>query len=414
MRGVIHTYDSLITPPACAPVETEYAKKHLKSISGAEDTLISDWIEAARQHFEEQTTRQLIEATRERALDTFPAYRGRIELPYPPLRAVRSVSYLDASGVRQYFGAPSSPTVGESASARYDDADSGAVATGAVTTDGDTNLVLFVTGEAGAAAPAISDTFGNAWTLVGQQPSSTGYLWVFTSLDADGGAGHVFTASKTAAFMSIVAVEIVGTNLHLADLVFGVDNSTPFKTLELSTELNALALGAFAPGYQDNPFTITPANSFSAVQAVEGGGGWALGVASRAVTPGTYTANWTTSGDTADPDYANVLLLFTSTLYTVYAPAGPHAAPGWIEPIAGQCWPQTACQSGSVRIRYACGYGETPDDMPELVRAVLCSLVEHFEQRRAELPSWIEMALRNFKYTALVATVPQIAGGSWI
>lgn len=107
--------------------------------------------------------------------------------------------------------------------------------------------------------------------------------------------------------------------------------------------------------------------------------------------------------------------------FRVSAPAGPYAARGWVEPISGSVWPIARDESGAVRIRYTCGYGDTPDAIPELARGILCYLVAHFDTFRAavhearrgqvlELPYGVQMMLDGFKYSALPTQVLRTHG----
>jgi len=66
-------------------------------------------------------------------------------------------------------------------------------------------------------------------------------------------------------------------------------------------------------------------------------------------------------------------------LFTISAPVGPYCRRGWVLPNYGQMWPTARVQRGAVRIRYTCGYGDTAEDMPALVRGILCFLVAHFD-----------------------------------
>jgi hypothetical protein len=102
-------------------------------------------------------------------------------------------------------------------------------------------------------------------------------------------------------------------------------------------------------------------------------------------------------------------------LYAVSAPVGPYAARGWVEPLSGS-WPIAAERTGAVRIRYTCGYGDTPEDIPELARGVLCFLCGHFDTFRSavhegrhsqviEVPYGVKMMLDGFKYSALPTQV---------
>lgn len=117
----IRVSDTVITDAVEPPMSVAYAKKHIKSFSGAEDLLVANWIRGAASYFTEQTGRPIINETRERWLDRFPCDTmyplgtitgRRIELPAPPLVSVVSVKYIDATGTLQDFvdtGSPASP-----------------------------------------------------------------------------------------------------------------------------------------------------------------------------------------------------------------------------------------------------------------------------------------------------------------
>lgn len=102
--------------------------------------------------------------------------------------------------------------------------------------------------------------------------------------------------------------------------------------------------------------------------------------------------------------------------YRISAPAGPYARRGCVEPTAGSSWPIARAETGAVRIRYTCGYGDTPDAIPELARGILCYLVGHFDTFRAavhearrgqvlELPYGVQMMMDGFKFSALPSQV---------
>lgn len=90
---------SLATAPAVEPVSLEVAKKHLKFSHNSEDELVTAWIAAARELAESFTGRQLVGATWDLSLDTFPC--GQLMLPRAPLLSVTSVKYLDTTGTEQ-------------------------------------------------------------------------------------------------------------------------------------------------------------------------------------------------------------------------------------------------------------------------------------------------------------------------
>lgn len=65
------------------------------------DVTLSAWITAARQFCEAYTDRAFITQTWQLTLNNFPMVRGLITIPKPPLLAVTSIGYVDASGVAQ-------------------------------------------------------------------------------------------------------------------------------------------------------------------------------------------------------------------------------------------------------------------------------------------------------------------------
>lgn len=100
-------------------------------------------------------------------------------------------------------------------------------------------------------------------------------------------------------------------------------------------------------------------------------------------------------------------------LFTISAPAGAYARRGFVEPVYGGVWPIARAQTGAVRIRYICGYGNTMDTVPPLIRGVLCYLVAHFDTFRsgtqeeavAAIPYGVQMMLDGFKYSSYPSQV---------
>ena len=91
----------LDTAPTVEPLELETARLHRKIDDTADDDLITDFIEAARQLFEQETGRQVITATWRITMDRFPENGSLIRVPRAPLQSVSSIAYLDSSGVSQ-------------------------------------------------------------------------------------------------------------------------------------------------------------------------------------------------------------------------------------------------------------------------------------------------------------------------
>lgn len=113
-----------------------------------------------------------------------------------------------------------------------------------------------------------------------------------------------------------------------------------------------------------------------------------------AVTSITYTA---TDGTATT---------WSSALYTTSLPSGPFADPAVIEPIYGGIYPVTRQVMDAVTIRFVCGYGALPDDVPEPIRAAIKLLTAHWYDRRepvnvgnivTTIPSTVDSLLWPFK-----------------
>lgn len=89
---------TLMTPPTEEPVTLAEAKLYLRIDHDVEDGLLSALLVAAREYVEMYTRRQLVTATWELTLDTWPAC---IRPPRPPLQAVTALTYLDSTATLQ-------------------------------------------------------------------------------------------------------------------------------------------------------------------------------------------------------------------------------------------------------------------------------------------------------------------------
>lgn len=204
------------------------------------------------------------------------------------------------------------PVIGASAKGRYEESDNTA-RTAPVTTQTATNLVVYVHGEGGNPGfPTITDSYNNTWVPQGVQQTSEwpGFLWVFTSLNAAGGANHTITTTKPFGYQTILAVEVLGSNVAIASSQLAVDNVGPFTAPAVSSTTGALLLGAFAPGFPEDTVTITPLNGFTTiVEEPQGEGAWVASVAARTVSPGIYEAGWSMTGGVNDFDFAVHMLV---------------------------------------------------------------------------------------------------------
>lgn len=91
----------LITAPAVEPITLAEARAHLRATATDEDALIQAWIIAARRRAESITWRALCTQTWDWFLDAFPCSGEALEVPFPPLQSVTSISYVDDAGATQ-------------------------------------------------------------------------------------------------------------------------------------------------------------------------------------------------------------------------------------------------------------------------------------------------------------------------
>ena len=85
--------------PSVEPITTAEAKTHLRIDSSDEDTLIGNYITAARKLCENLARRSFITQTITMKLDGFSG--GEILLPRSPAQSVTSIQYIDTDGATQ-------------------------------------------------------------------------------------------------------------------------------------------------------------------------------------------------------------------------------------------------------------------------------------------------------------------------
>lgn len=96
-----HDYGLKIsTGPAAAVASTATAKTWMRISHSDEDTLVDSLITRATNYVENETRRQLINATYTFSFDMFP-HGDVIYSPVSPLGSVTSIQYLDANGASQ-------------------------------------------------------------------------------------------------------------------------------------------------------------------------------------------------------------------------------------------------------------------------------------------------------------------------
>ena len=94
-----------ITAPTVEPIDTTTAKLHMAIDDSTFDSLIGDYIKAARMHVEAETGRQITTATFDLIADSFGGSNNRIYLPFGKLQSVTSITYTDTDGNSQTLDA---------------------------------------------------------------------------------------------------------------------------------------------------------------------------------------------------------------------------------------------------------------------------------------------------------------------
>lgn len=89
---------TVITPPDEEPVSVATAKLHMRVDTSADDALIGDYLQAARELCEKLARRAFMTQSFRLVLDGFPASLI-LKLPRPPLQSVDEITYLDSDGV---------------------------------------------------------------------------------------------------------------------------------------------------------------------------------------------------------------------------------------------------------------------------------------------------------------------------
>lgn len=96
-------------------------------------------------------------------------------------------------------------------------------------------------------------------------------------------------------------------------------------------------------------------------------------------------------------DLNNVQQTWSTSDYTVSAPAGPKCGPGWIRPVPGAIFPSTYCRPDAVEIKAVCGYASASAVPAGIKAGMLLHIGEQFERR--------EQAISG----TIIAEVPQNA-----
>lgn len=95
----------LDTAAAEEPVSLDEAKTQMRVDHSDEDELFTEWIGAATELVEEDSSRQLVTATWLLHRDRFPKGNQPIRINKPPVQSITAITYYDASGSLQTLDA---------------------------------------------------------------------------------------------------------------------------------------------------------------------------------------------------------------------------------------------------------------------------------------------------------------------
>lgn len=95
---------TLVTPASESPLTLEEVKAHLIVEDTDDDALIQTYLDAATARIESACEQRFVTQTWDWVLDRFPS-KSIMEIPYPPLQSVTSITYTDEQGVAQTLAA---------------------------------------------------------------------------------------------------------------------------------------------------------------------------------------------------------------------------------------------------------------------------------------------------------------------
>lgn len=101
------TIDGRLTAPALEPISVDDLSDHARIDIPDEDLLLQGYIASAREWVENETNVSLGSRTVMLKLDAFPTDGFPIEIRFPPLSSVTSITYVDSSGSNQTWDSAS-------------------------------------------------------------------------------------------------------------------------------------------------------------------------------------------------------------------------------------------------------------------------------------------------------------------
>lgn len=102
-----------------------------------------------------------------------------------------------------------------------------------------------------------------------------------------------------------------------------------------------------------------------------------------------------------------------STGYTTDLPAGPYADHALIYPSYGVSYPGTRDQLNAVTVRFVCGYGSDPADVPSAIRSAVLVLTEHWYSFRGVVSEGINSVTSQIPVGVPALLAPYVCHWPW-
>jgi hypothetical protein len=190
--------------------------------------------------------------------------------------------------------------------------------TPAITLPNPCDVLAFVVSEGADAAPTMSDSKTNVYTLIGTRQitgDTPSYLHCFRAFKKIGGAGFTVTAAKTDGYSSLIVLSLTGGRaIKIVETKQAVGLASGEITVRPFNGGNVL-VGVAAAGFPDQLIAFTWPEGWTEFLTISAdvGSEWAMGVAYKSVVahgPQEFSTELEFLGDPldADPPYAVTLL----------------------------------------------------------------------------------------------------------
>lgn len=157
----------------------------------------------------------------------------------------------------------------------------------------------------GASFTSVTDSKGNTYTQMGTETginASNAKCRTYRCENGVGGSGHTFTVTTASGFITVVAIELLGSTVVSEGTPALVqDNASPYASPSITTGVtNCMLVSTIFGDSGSNPATANESTGFSlAAQEADGSQFWIAAVFTRSVaSAGTYNSSFTQTGTT--------------------------------------------------------------------------------------------------------------------